>query len=164
MMFSLFMRFTDQPRPAPFDASALRGQATFSEIGCAECHVPSMATRSGPQGPQSDALKGVTVNLYSDLLIHHMGASLADNVIQGKAGPDQFRTAPLWGVGQRIFFLHDGRTKSLVEAIRAHESAPAAARGNTPAYPASEANQVVRNFAALPPARQQDLIDFLRDL
>jgi CxxC motif-containing protein (DUF1111 family) len=106
----------------------------------------------------------VTVNLFSDLLIHHMGANLADNVIQGKAGPDQFRTAALWGVGQRIFFLHDGRTKSLVEAIRAHEAEPSEAHGNTPAHPASEANQVVRRFDALPAARQQDVISFLRDL
>ncbi|HVY38636.1 MAG TPA: di-heme oxidoredictase family protein [Polyangia bacterium] len=164
MMFSLFMRFTDQPKPAPFDASAQRGELTFDRIGCAECHVPSMTTKSGPQGPQSDALKGVTVNLFSDLLIHHMGANLADNVIQGKAGPDQFRTAPLWGVGQRLFFLHDGRTRSLVDAIRAHYSEPSEAHGRTPAYPASEANQVVRNFVGLPPARQQDVINFLRDL
>jgi hypothetical protein len=164
MMFALFMRFTDQPKPAPFDASAERGLATFKEVGCAACHVPSMQTKSGPQGPQSTELRGVTANLFSDLLIHHMGATLADNVIQGKAGPDQFRTAPLWGVGQRIFFLHDGRTKSLLEAIQFHRAEPSDAQGNTPAYPASEANQVVRNFNALPAWRQQDVLNFLRDL
>jgi hypothetical protein len=164
MMFALFMRFTDQPKPAPFDASATRGLATFKEVGCAECHVPSMQTKSGPQGPQSAALRGVTATLFSDLLIHHMGATLADNVIQGKAGPDQFRTAPLWGVGQRLFFLHDGRTRSLLEAIQLHQAEPSEAQGNTPAYPASEANRVVRNFNALPAGRQQDVLNFLRDL
>jgi CxxC motif-containing protein (DUF1111 family) len=166
MMFSLFMRFIDQPKPVPFTASesAGRGQKAFGAIGCAECHVPSMSTQSGPQGPASDALRGVTANLYSDLLVHHLGATLADNVIQGAAGPDQFRTAPLWGVGQRIFFLHDGRTRSLVEAILLHYSRPSAAHGNTPAYPGSEANKVIRNFAALPAWRQQDIINFLRAL
>jgi len=51
-----------------------------------------------------------------------MGKGLADGITQGGAGPDEFRTAPLWGVGQRIFFLHDGRTTNLVEAIRDHLS------------------------------------------
>ena len=58
------------------------------------------------------------MNLYSDLLVHNMGAGLADDIVQGDAGPAEFRTAPLWGVGQRIFFLHDGRTSSLLDAIR----------------------------------------------
>jgi CxxC motif-containing protein (DUF1111 family) len=164
MMFSLFMRFTDQPTPVPLDASATRGLAAFEDVGCNECHVPSMTTKTGPQGPQSDALKGVTAHLYSDLLVHHLGAKLADNIIQGAAGPDQFRSAPLWGVGQRIFFLHDGRTRSLVDAILAHYSRPSAAEGNSPAYPASEANAVIERFAALPAARQQDVIHFLRSL
>jgi hypothetical protein len=164
MMFSLFMRFTDQPRPIPFGASARRGRAAFEEVGCSECHVPSMTTKGGPQGPQSQALRGATANLYSDLLVHHMGAALADNVIQGSAGPDQFRSAPLWGVGQRIFFLHDGRTRSLVDAIFQHYSEPSPARADAPAYPASEANQVVRGFARLPASRQQDVVDFLRSL
>ena len=164
MMFSLFMRFTDQPKPVPFDASAQRGLDAFNQIGCSECHVPSMTTRSGPTGPQSDALKGVTANLYSDLLVHHMGAGLADNILQGGAGPDQFRSAPLWGVGQRIFFLHDGRTRSLVEAILAHYSPASHGHGNSAAYPASEANQVIRNFAELSASEQQDIVNFLRSL
>ncbi len=162
IMFSLFMRFTDQPTPVAFDESARRGLETFTAVGCAECHVPAMKTKDGPQGPGSDALKGITANLFSDLLIHHMGARLADNVIQGNAGPDMFRSAPLWGVGQRIFFLHDGRTNSLVEAILAHYSRPSPAHGRTPAYPASEANQVIRKFADLPASQQQDIINFLR--
>jgi CxxC motif-containing protein (DUF1111 family) len=81
-----------------------------------------------------------------------MGAGLADGITQGGAGPDEFRTAPLWGVGQRIFFLHDGRTSDLVKAIEAHKS-----RG-------SEANRVIERFDALPGERRQDIINFLRAL
>jgi CxxC motif-containing protein (DUF1111 family) len=77
---------------------------------------------------------------------------LADGVTQGAAGPDEFRTAPLWGVGQRIFFLHDGRTSNLMQAIRFHASQ------------GSEANQVVDNFLELGAGDQQDLISFLRSL
>lgn len=164
MMFSLFMRFTDQPTPVALDASAQRGLDAFNQIGCGECHTPSMQTKAGDRGPNSHALRGQTVNLYSDILVHHMGANLADNVIQGDAGPDMFRTAPLWGVGQRIFFLHDGRARTLTDAIMAHYSPATAASGRNPAYPASEANQVVRNFADLPAGRQQDIINFLRSL
>ena len=81
-----------------------------------------------------------------------MGSNLADGIRQGAAGPDEFRTAPLWGVGQRIFFLHDGRTSNFVEAIRAHKS-----RG-------SEANRVINQFNKLSTEEQQGIIDFLRAL
>ena len=81
-----------------------------------------------------------------------MGKGLADGITQGAAGPDEFRTAPLWGVGQRIFFLHDGRTSSLVEAIHEHKG-----RG-------SEANRIVEHFNKLSVQQQQEIIDFLRSL
>jgi CxxC motif-containing protein (DUF1111 family) len=81
-----------------------------------------------------------------------MGTGLADNVSQGTAGGDQFRTAPLWGLGQRIFFLHDGRTTNLVAAIDAHASS------------GSEANTVEANFDALSASQQQDVLNFLRSL
>ncbi len=94
-----------------------------------------------------------TVNLLSDLLVHHMGVGLADGISQGNAGPDEFRSAPLWGLGQRIFFLHDGRTKDLLEAIKAHASA------------GSEANQVISNFNNLPnDSQRQAILAFLRSL
>ena len=97
-------------------------------------------------------------NLYSDILLHHMGPNLADNVSQGVAGGDEFRTAPLWGLGQRIFFLHDGRTNDLVQAIQSHSS-----NGNR-TYPSSEANGVVNGYNRLSPSDQQDLLNFLRSL
>jgi CxxC motif-containing protein (DUF1111 family) len=77
---------------------------------------------------------------------------LADRVAQGAAAGDQFRTAPLWGVGQRIFFLHDGRTNDLIEAIEAHSSS------------GSEANSVVANFNSLSNQDKQGLLTFLRSL
>jgi CxxC motif-containing protein (DUF1111 family) len=81
-----------------------------------------------------------------------MGNTLADGIQQGSAGPDQFRTAPLWGLGQRLFFLHDGRTTDLMETIRAHRSH------------SSEANQVIDNFDDLGVQDTQDLLNFLRSL
>jgi len=84
--------------------------------------------------------------------IHHMGNGLADNVGQGGAGGDKFRSAPLWGLGQRIFFLHDGRTRNVLTAIRAHSSS------------GSEANSVISNFNQLSSSQQQDILNFLRSL
>jgi CxxC motif-containing protein (DUF1111 family) len=81
-----------------------------------------------------------------------MGRNLEDGITQGGAGPDEFRTAPLWGVGQRVFFLHDGRTSNLLEAIRAHRSS------------GSEANRVIERFERLEEREQQDIINFLRSL
>jgi CxxC motif-containing protein (DUF1111 family) len=92
------------------------------------------------------------VNAYSDIEIHHMGTGLADNVAQGGAGGDQFRTAPLWGLGQRIFLLHDGRTTNLLSAIKNHASH------------GSEATVVEQNFFNLNSTQQQQILDFLRSL
>ncbi len=87
-----------------------------------------------------------------------MGSELADDIIQRQAGPDEFRTTPLWGVGQRIFFMHDGRTTDLLKAIRDHASAA------TFQYSASEANGVVHKFSHLAPSDEQAVLDFLRSL
>jgi CxxC motif-containing protein (DUF1111 family) len=70
-----------------------------------------MIASSSSNNP-SAALSNQPVNLFSDLLVHHLGEGLSDGITQGGAGPDEFRTAPLWGVGQRVFFLHDGRTSN----------------------------------------------------
>jgi len=97
-------------------------------------------------------MSGVPVNLFSDLLVHHMGQGLADGITQGAAGPDEFRTAPLWGLGQRVYFLHDGRTDNLLVAIQAHSSS------------GSEANVVIQRFDNLNSGQQQDVLNFLRSL
>jgi CxxC motif-containing protein (DUF1111 family) len=104
------------------------------------------------------ALRNQQVSLFSDIALHHMGPGLADGISQGVAGGDEFRTAPLWGLGQRIFFLHDGRTSDLTQAILAHRS-----NGNG-TFPASEANAVINNFAALSATDQQNLLNYLRSL
>ncbi len=99
--FAAFMRMLAPPTPGPSTPQTLQGQQTFSNIGCTLCHTPSMTTA---QSSEADALSGVQANLFSDLLVHNMGAGLADGVSQGDANGQQFRTAPLWGVGQRVFF------------------------------------------------------------
>jgi CxxC motif-containing protein (DUF1111 family) len=164
--FELFMRLLAPPQPAcdltkagSCSESIVRGSALFDQIYCSACHV-----RSLPIGPSSiEAITAQqTANLYSDLLLHKMGdcppnpdhtpKCLADGIAQGEARGDEFRTAPLWGVGQRVFFLHDGRARDLPSAILAHQG------------PGSEANAVVRLYVQLPRVSQQDLIDFLRSL
>jgi len=164
MQFSLLMRFTDGPSPDPNPSpSAVLGRTLFQTTGCGLCHTPAMQTAPVMH---SAVLEDRPVNLFSDLLVHHMGSNLADNVIQGQAGPDEFRTTPLWGVGQRIFFLHDGRTTDLLQAIGAHFStaSPPDPKHNTPAYPASEANAVINRFNALTDSAKQSILDFLRSL
>src|SRR5262249_24745915 len=114
----------------------------------------------------SPVLQDRPVNLFSDMLVHHMGANLADNIIQGAAGADEVRTAPLWGGGQRLLFLHPGRTSGLLEAILVHFS-PASLSNpllGDPAYPTSEANGVIRNFNQLLPPDRHAVMDFLRSL
>jgi CxxC motif-containing protein (DUF1111 family) len=154
--FADFMRMLAPPTPAPATPSTANGRVIFAKIGCVHCHTPSFTTgkmiASGSSTTPSAALSNQTVNLWSDLLVHHMGRDLADGITQGSAGPDEFRTAPLWGVGQRVFFLHDGRTSNLVRAIEAHRSKD------------SEANKVIDNFNRLKAREQQDIINFLRSL
>jgi CxxC motif-containing protein (DUF1111 family) len=150
--FAFFARFLDAPKPSlssPGGSTSIaRGRQRFADVGCALCHTPSFTTGSSP----IEALRYKPVNLFSDLLVHDMGDGLADGVSQGEAGPREFRTAPLWGLGQRVFFLHDGRTSDLKQAIRQHASS------------GSEANSVVSNFNDLREGDKQDLLNFLRSL
>jgi CxxC motif-containing protein (DUF1111 family) len=156
--FANFMRLLAPPPTGgvilngqPVSASTIAlGAGLFTSIGCATCHnVSPGVTQASSFAP---ALSNVTVNSYSDIEIHHMGTGLADNVSQGGAGGDQFRTAPLWGLGQRIFLLHDGRTTNLITAITDHQGS------------GSEASTVVNNYLNLSTTKQQELLDFLRSL
>jgi CxxC motif-containing protein (DUF1111 family) len=150
--FSFFMRFLAPPTPSPDTpggaASIANGRNLFSSTGCALCHTPTLTTGNSVVA----ALRNQSANLFSDVLVHDMGDGLADGVSQGQAGPREFRTAPLWGLGQRIFFLHDGRTFDLVQAIQAHSSS------------GSEANGVISNFNNLSETKKQDVLNFLRSL
>jgi CxxC motif-containing protein (DUF1111 family) len=162
LQFTILMRLTDGPEPDPNpSASAQAGRSKFNSIGCAVCHTPTMTTGNAGNDP---VLSDRPVNLFSDLLVHHMGAGLADNVVQGQAGPDEFRTTPLWGIGNRLFFLHDGRTRDLLRAIEDHFSEATPANGNNLEYPASEANAVIQNFNRLSVFDKQSILDFLRSL
>ena len=164
--FELFMRLLAPPRPAcdlaqsgSCSASVVRGSRVFDQVYCSACHVRQLKI-SAASIEAISAQK--SAHLYSDLLLHRMGACqpnkdhrprcLADDISQGEARGDEFRTAPLWGVGQRVFFLHDGRARDLPAAILAHKG------------PGSEANTVVSYYEKLPTAARQDLIDFLRSL
>ncbi len=156
--FSFFMRFLAPPAPSsdtPGGATSIaNGKNLFNSVGCAYCHTPTLHTGKSTVA----ALSEKNVKLFSDLLVHDMGSGLADGVSQGQAGPREFRTAPLWGLGQRIFFLHDGRTNDLVEAIQAHQS------GSFRTRDASEANGVIRRFNDLTERQKQDLLNFVRSL
>src|SRR5262249_53717390 len=149
--FANFQRFLAQPTPSVTtpgtSTSRDNGRRKFSSIGCALCHTPSLQTGTRTVA----ALSNQTANLFSDLALHAMGPGLADDILQGGARGDEFRTAPLWGLGQRLFFLHDGRTTDLVEAIRQHKSS-----GNSKFGP-SEANQVIDNFFNLNEGDKQDV-------
>jgi CxxC motif-containing protein (DUF1111 family) len=154
VQFSMFMRLLAPPTPStttPGGATSIStGSTVFNSIGCAVCHTPTFNSTQASQFTPS--LGGSSVSPFSDYEIHRMGTKLADNVSQGTAGGDQFRTAPLWGLGQRVFFLHDGRTTNLVSAIEDHASN------------GSEASQVVSNYNQLPANSKQDLLNFLRSL
>jgi CxxC motif-containing protein (DUF1111 family) len=129
-------------------ATVSRGQQVFANIGCQACHVPSLTTGKTAMTGQSN----VTIHTLSDWALHDMGTGLADGVSQGGANGRQFRTAPLWGVGQRLFFLHDGRTNDIGVAIQQHASN------------GSEANGVIQNFNQLGFTDKQALAAFLRSL
>lgn len=154
--FAMAMRLSRPPAPAtpPFTIGTTtitqqaveRGAKLFTEIGCASCHTPTLRTTVSSIDP---AMSNVTYHPYSDFALHHMGPRLADGIRQGSAGPDQFRTVPLWGVGQRLFFLHDGRTKNLTMAILMH---------------GGEAAPVVESFHWLRRRDQRDVVYFLRSL
>ena len=139
-----FMRLL-APLPAQTqnrDADA--GEAVFSQVGCAVCHRPAMVTGPSPVR----ALEAQRVALYSDLLLHDMG-ELGDGITQGAAGPREFRTPPLWGVRASGPYLHDGRARTLDEAIQSH---------------AGEATDVRARYRALTPTERDQLLRFLNGI
>ena len=152
--FANFMRFLAAPVQASSgystatrtvsQASITAGATVFTNIGCGSCHMPSMQTGNHLNA----ALRFKTVNLFSDLLLHEIGTG--DDISQGVADGTEFRSAPLWGLGQRLFFLHDGRTSDLLVAIAEHD-------GTEPAT-------VIANFNGLTSTQKQDLLNFLRSL
>jgi len=155
--FAGFMRLLAPPQPSDSEPggapSIANGKAIFKKIGCGLCHSETLKTGNAAI-PQ---LSNQTAHLFSDLALHQMGPNLDDGISQGQAKGNEFRTAPLWGLGQRLFFLHDGRTSDLMVAIREH-------RGGKGPRLASEANEVVKEFERLSEQAKQDLLNFLRSL
>lgn len=118
-----YVRLLAPPGRGDTNVVVEQGESLFSSIGCARCHVPTMTTGPNP----IEALSNVDVNLYSDLLLHDMGAGLADNRVDGPASGSEWRTRPLWGLrlvreflDGDAFYLHDGRASTLEGAIVAH--------------------------------------------
>lgn len=175
--FAMFMRLLAPPTPSGSSASITNGSNLFNSIGCALCHTPTLTTGPSPFA----ALNNAAYHPFSDFAIHKMGNQLIDGVHQGAAEPDEFRTAPLWGLGQRLFFLHDGRTSDLLQAIAAHTGGPNNCFTNQDfdqfvingvAFQpfeqrqtcVSEADQVITKFNALTASQKQDILNFLRSL
>ena len=184
--FGVFMRLSAPATAVTTTASQLRGKALFSSTGCVMCHSETLTTGTS----QFTGMGGVAYHPYSDFAVHNMGSNVADGVVQGEAGPSEFRTAPLWVLGQRLFFLHDGRTADLGVAIQQHGStsnecvttqnslqffvdttntgSPSLVSLFQPAASGqecgSEANTVVSNYNALTVAQKQDVLNFLRSL
>lgn len=165
--FAIFMRLSAPPTPTTSTASEKNGQILFSTTGCALCHSPTLTTAASPYTGMSNQ----SYQPYSDFALHSMGQQLADGISQGNAAGDEFRTAPLWGLGQRLFFLHDGRTADLLQAIQAHSgcgrfdpTATTTATTSNFSNCTSEASQVIGKFNALSRSQQQDLLNFLRSL
>jgi CxxC motif-containing protein (DUF1111 family) len=146
--FAAFMRLSAPPTPAADTPTTVRGRQVFQSIGCQTCHVMTQTTGQSGYTNQTN----VTFSPFSDFALHDMGSGLADNISQGIATGSEFRTAPLWGIGQRMFFLHDGRTSDLYQAILTHASN------------GSEANTVISHFQMLSQSDQQNLVNFLRAL
>ncbi len=148
-LLSDYVRFLAPPTRAELSSSAVRdsvarGERLFDEIGCTSCHVPSMQT-----GPSDVAtLDRKRVNLYSDVLLHDMGPLLAD-VCGRNASPSEYRTSRLMGLRFQENYLHDGRARSLLQAVLYH---------------GGEAESRRDAFVRLSPPEQAFLIRFLASL
>ncbi len=139
-----YMRLLAPPSPLRQGADALAGARVFEKAACVSCHTPVLYSGMHRFAP----LRQQPVRLYSDLLLHDMGR-LGDGIEQGDAKAREMRTAPLWGLRVRTALLHDGRAKSVTEAILQHDGTAAASR---------------RRFEALPAREQQELLAFLKTL
>ena len=144
-----YLRMLAPPAPGPMTARRTRGQQVFQKVGCASCHVPSF--RTGPSSIR--ALAGRTVELHSDLLLHDMGDALADGRPDGQASGREWRTTPLWGLrimreflNGQAFLIHDGRARSVEEAILYHYG---------------EADSARMGFQTLSPEDRAALVDFV---
>jgi CxxC motif-containing protein (DUF1111 family) len=152
-LVALYVRTLGVPaRRSISDATALQGEQVFQSIGCVACHVATLHTGSAPETPEA---ANQTIHPYTDLLLHDMGPDLADDRPDYLANGQEWRTAPLWGIGLTTvvngheLFLHDGRARGLAEAILWHGGEAQAAR---------------ERFRTLASADRAALITFLKSL
>ncbi len=152
LVTDMYVRLLQPPAQGARNEVIEQGENLFSEIGCAHCHVPTMRTGVNPIPELSE----VDAHLYSDLLLHDMGPGLADGRPDGDASGSEWRTAPLWGtrlIGEFLdgdeFYLHDGRARSVGEAIRLH---------------GGEAEQSKDRYEALDAGEQNALVAFVKSL
>ena len=148
-----YLRTLKAPIQRDSDASdVIRGQQIFSDIKCGSCHISTWTT------PESDieALSNKTFYPYTDLLLHDMGPGLDDGATEGSAETYEWRTPPLWGLGLsadsqggELFLMHDGRAKTIEEAILMH---------------GGEASTSRDSFEQLSETDKQKLLTFLKSL
>lgn len=134
------------------DPSIKRGDILFNKIGCSKCHIPTLRTGSDAA---IDELKNQPIKPYTDLLLHDMGEGLADGIQDSLASGSEWRTPPLWGIGLtktvngNTFFLHDGRARSIEEAILWH---------------GGEGSESRKNYSSLSLDDKDDLLNFINSL
>lgn len=140
------------PRRNATDPVVLEGESIFIQTGCAKCHVPTLTTGDS----EIDALNNKIFHPYTDLLLHDMGPALDKGYTEGSALPSEWRTPPLWGFGLQqdsqgglIFLLHDGRAKTVEQAIEYH---------------GGEATNARTTFQSLSASDKEKLISFLKSL
>ncbi|MBV1863998.1 MAG: c-type cytochrome [Rhodobacteraceae bacterium] len=139
-------------RGALADRTVLRGKQLFYQAGCVACHRPKFVTHILPLRPE---LSNQLIWPYSDFLLHDMGAGLADGFPEGLARGNEWRTPPLWGIGLtqdvsgHSFFLHDGRARSLLEAVLWHGGEAQGARDKVVEMPAGERRALIRFLESL---------------
>lgn len=137
------IRFLAPPQPTKENAA---GKQTFLGIGCGSCHTPKLTTGE----TKWPSLNNREIEPYTDMLLHDLGPGPAKTTKSGKAAKGEFRTAPLWGVGQvGGGYFHDGSTTTMEEAILRHEG---------------EAMGVTKKYKALSRKQKDDLILFLKGL
>jgi CxxC motif-containing protein (DUF1111 family) len=145
---STYVRLIEIPRRDP-TADTPHARALFEQALCSACHTPSLRTRSDYPLEQ---LAGIDAPVFTDLLLHAMGPALADGVLDESARSDEWRTAPLIGLRFQQSYLHDGRARTVEDAVLMHDG------------PGSQAAESVGRFRALPPSDQSALLDFVGSL
>lgn len=150
---TFYLRTLRRPLPRDAnDADVQAGESIFADIGCGACHLPTLRTGAS-EIPQLDR---VEFHAYTDLLLHDLGEALDDGYTEGRAAGGEWRTTPLWGIGLsaefqggQAFYLHDGRARTLVEAIEFHGGEAAASRERFRALSAEDRERLLRFLRSL---------------